>query len=372
MTDEDFAKLKETALQLFEQQKYTDLHECLLQLVDRDEPWGLHYLAGLYSLGFGVSVDQHKANQLYLRAANLGFKDSQAVIGNNLCGGFGCEKDVSSGIFWLKEASKQGHSYADFVLSTAYLNGLGVVRDLQSGIAYLTASAEAGFSQAQRKLAHLKLEGDIVQKDTGGGIQLLMEAANQSDREATYDLGKLYEKGLFVEQNFSEALKYLLLAAEGGHMPAMHDVGVLYFNGTGVGKSVDKARQWYLKAANLGSHLSSYCLGLNSEFGDGEKNERSLSLAITWYLISIAQAKGEFQEARARIEELKPALLERDLKNIVFFMTSMADERGFPWAQLALGGMYQRGEFVDHNPELSQKYFTLAAGGGCSHPKFTS
>ncbi len=194
-------------------------------------------------------------------------------------------------------------------------------------------------------------------------------AIDQSNIEAMYDLGKIYEAGVYLEKNYSLAAKYLLMAAEGEHVKAMHDIGVMYFNGTGIPKDAAAANKWYLSAANRGSYLSSYCLGLNEESGENSQRRASVALAIVWYLIAHAQCDGEANEPLHRVAQLKRNLSTSDVEKVIHYLTAFADDRQFPWAQLALGDMYLNGEFVQADTEAARRYFSLAAEGGVEAAK---
>jgi TPR repeat protein len=357
-------ELRNQATEYFIAGNFEALHEVLGALVSEDDPWGMHYLAGALSRGIGVSIDLKAANQLYQKAAELGFADSQAVIGNNLIAGIGCTPDVTAGVSWLEKSSKQGHTYADFLLSRVYLNGIGVAQNRRLGIQYLEKSAFNGYSEAQRVLGGMKLVGRFCETNAKEGLVLLNNAVDQSNIEAMYDLGKIYEAGVYLEKDHSLAAKYLLMAAEGEHVKAMHDIGVLYFNGTGVPKDVAEANKWYLRAANRGSHLSSYCLGLNEENGENAQGRVSVPLAIVWYLIAQAQSEGGANESRDRVAKLKRSLSASEVETVIRYMTAFADDRQFPWAQLALGNMYLTGEFVTADKETAQKYFSFASANG--------
>jgi hypothetical protein len=114
MSNSQIENLKEDALQLFSEEKYEELNSCLHKMVELGDPWGMHYLAGNYFYGYGVPPDHPKANELYLKAANLGFSDSQMVIGNNLCGGNGIKKNFPEGMVWLEKAANKNNGYANF------------------------------------------------------------------------------------------------------------------------------------------------------------------------------------------------------------------------------------------------------------------
>ena len=357
-------QLRDQATAYFMANDYQSMHETLRTLENENDPWGIHYLAGAFSYGFGVPVDLEKAHQLYCKSAVLGFADSQAIIGNNFCAGIGCTKNITLGHSWLMKASMQGHTYADFLLSKVFINGLGTPENKELGIKHLEQAAFNGYAEAQRVLGGMKIVGNLTEVNVNEGVALLILASDQSNSEASYDLGKIYESGEYLEKNYTLAAKYLLAAAENEHVRAMHDVGVLYFNGTGVSKDISIAKKWYLKAANHGSHLSSFCLGLIEETGESNQGSASIPLAIVWYLISNAQSDGSDQSALNRIANLKPNLTVSDIETAIRFITAFADERQFPWAQLALGNMYLKGEFVRKDMQTGNKYVSLAAAGG--------
>jgi TPR repeat protein len=357
-------QLRDQSTDLFIEQDFERMQLVLQDLVNRNDPWGMHYFAGTLSKGIGVEVNQEKANELYLRAANLGFADSQAILGHILCAGNGCTKDIPAGIAWLQKASEQGHDYADFLLSEIYITGIGVQKNTELGVKHLKRSAENNYPEAQRVLGGLKLVGELTEKDISEGLALLQSASNQSNNEATYEIGKLYETGSYVAKDMALAAQYLELAANNGHVRAMHDIGVFYYNGTGVGRDVSIANTWYLKAVNQGSYLSAYCLGLNSERGEIKQQHPAIPLAIVWYLIAISQSDGSDPAPENKIRNLRPNLNDSDLESILYIMKSMADELKFPWAQLALGDMYLRGDFVTAKKVTAMEYFTSAAAYG--------
>lgn len=359
-------QLRNQATEYFINGNFEALHKTLEFLVSDNDPWGMHYLAGALSHGIGVSIDLEAANQLYLKAAELGFADSQAVIGNNLITGIGCASNIASGIAWLEEASKQGHTYADYLLASVHINGVGVAQNQPLGIEYLEKSAFNGYSEAQRILGGMKLVGESCKVNVQEGLELLSSAIEQSNIEAMYDLGKVYETGVYLEKNNSLAAKYLLMAAEDGNVKAMHDIGVMYFNGTGVPQDTATANKWYLSAANRGSHLSSYCLGLNEENGSNTQGRVSVPLAIVWYLIAQAQNErgANDNDLLHRVAKLKRNLSTSDMEKVIRYMTAFSDDRQFPWAQLALGDMYSTGQFVTADKQAAHKYFSMASASG--------
>lgn len=58
MSSKQIDDLKSKALDLFASENFDELHNCLVKIVELDDPWGMHYLAGTYTYGNGVPRDQ--------------------------------------------------------------------------------------------------------------------------------------------------------------------------------------------------------------------------------------------------------------------------------------------------------------------------
>ena len=65
MSSSQIEVLKSEALKLFADESYNNLHDCLTKMVELNDSWGIHYLAGTYVYGHGVPLDQPKANELF-------------------------------------------------------------------------------------------------------------------------------------------------------------------------------------------------------------------------------------------------------------------------------------------------------------------
>jgi hypothetical protein len=360
----ELEELKIAAVECFAHQKFESLMRILNSMIDLGSPWAMHYLGGCYTYGHGVEENLKFANQLYLEAAGLNFPDSQMAIGNNLLIGHGIEKDVEKGIYFLKLASDQGNGYASFLLGKWNINAAKqAVAGYTDAVVYFRKGANQGEHRAMQSLAWLLANGVGIEKNEKEALSLNARAAELGNETAAYNAAGALRYGLGTDADIASAIRYYEIAANIGMIEAMHNLGTIFFNAEGVEQDVEKASHWYLKAANFGSGLSSLCLGLMSE--QGTNGAIDMAFAFAWYSVAVAQ---ECEEANQRLIAISQKIGKEDLDKAVFILTSMSD-RGFSWAQQALGCLYLSGKIITRDDQLAFKWLNAAAGQGLATAK---
>jgi TPR repeat protein len=344
-------QIRNEAIVLFGKENLSELIEKLELLVSLDDSWGMHYLASCYSNGVGVEVNPEISNQLYIKAAEKGFTDSQAVLGHKYLFGFQINKDISKGMELLKLAAANNNAYSNFLLAEQYLAGNSITtKDVSAGLIYMEKAEELGDHRAKQRLAYFYKTGLYVEKDFVKSLELNIESADLGNEFATFNAGQAFEYGVGTEVDYKKAIHYYQIAADMNIVMAMHNLGALYFNGHGTERDLDKAHQWYLRAANFGSHLSSLCLSDMDK--KGERRSKSISMAVVWCLIAIEQKN---LQAINELENLKKELTDDDNKEIIHYLTAFA-EKGLPWAQSALSKVYQEGLFCKADMGNARKW----------------
>ena len=350
-TDQNIEQIRDEVIDLLGKENFSELIEKLEVLVSLDDPWGMHYLASCYSNGIGVEVNPEISNQLYIKAAERDFIDSQAVLGHKYLFGFQISKDISKGLELLKLAAANNNAYSNFLLAEQYLAGNAVtIKDTSAGLIFMEKAAELGDRRAKQRLAYFYKTGLYFEKDLIKSLELNIEAADLGDEFAAFNAGNAFKYGDGTEVDFKKALYYFQIAADMNIVMAMHNLGALYYNGQGTEKDMDKAHHWYLRAANFGSHLSSLCLSDMDKKGD--RYNKNISTAIVWCLIAIEQKN---IEAINELENLKKDLTDEDKKRVIFYLTAFA-EKGLQWAQSALSKSYQEGFFCDVDMDNARKW----------------
>jgi TPR repeat protein len=352
----ELEKLKISAIDCYLNEQFEALPKILRSMIELGSAWALHYLAGCYTYGHGVETDIEEANRLHLEAANLGFSDAQMTIGNHLLSGHGVEKDVEKGIYFLRLSSDQGNGYASFLLGNFFfIAGEQDAEKYPEAIRYFRKGADQGDHRAMQCLAWALSNGRVVEKNEEEALSLNVNAADLGNQTAAYNAAGAFRYGHGTPTDCNKAISYYEIAANFGMMEAMHNLGTIYFNAEGITKDIEKANHWYLKAANLGSGLSSLCLGLISE--QGTRGPADNAFAFAWF--SVAAAQGNI-EAQKKIESLSKTLIDEEIKRAIFLLNAFC-ERGFPWAQQALGSIYFSGELVAPDGPLAFKWLSAAA-----------
>ncbi|KAL8938537.1 MAG: hypothetical protein Q9216_003841 [Gyalolechia sp. 2 TL-2023] len=126
---------------------------------DKENPHALHELALLYesSGAEGAGKDEVKARQLFLDAANLGYKFSQFRLGCTFeYGLLGCTIDPRQSITWYSKAAVQDEHQSELALSGWYLTGSEGVLQQSDTEAYLWArkAAQAGLAKAEYAMGY--------------------------------------------------------------------------------------------------------------------------------------------------------------------------------------------------------------------------
>lgn len=354
-TNQNAEQIKKEVINLFSEQKFDEVIDKLKTLVQLDYPWGMHYLAGCYSNGHGVEINPEISNQLYIKAAEKGFVDSQAVLGHKYLFGFQINQDIKKGMEFLKLAAAKNSAYSNFLLAGQYLAGNSeTVKDTRVGLIFMEKAAELGEHRAKQRLAYFYYKGIFVEQDLIKSLKLNIEAADLGNEFAAFNAGNAFKYGEGTEVDFKKALYYFQIAADMNIVMAMHNLGALYYNGQGTEKDMDKAHHWYLRAANFGSHLSSLCLSDMDKKGDRYK--KNISTAIVWCLIAIEQKN---LDAINELENLKKDLTDDDKNGVIFYLTAFA-EKGLFWAQSALSKVYQAGFFCEVDIDSARKWNTEA------------
>ncbi|KAL8915658.1 MAG: hypothetical protein Q9172_006789 [Xanthocarpia lactea] len=127
---------------------------------DKENPHALHELALLYEEPNGIEglrKDEGHAKQLFIEAANLGYKFSQFRLGRAFeYGLLGCPIDPRQSIAWYSKAAVQDEHQSELALSGWYLTGSEGVLQQSDTEAYLWArkAAQAGLAKAEYAMGY--------------------------------------------------------------------------------------------------------------------------------------------------------------------------------------------------------------------------
>lgn len=215
-------------------------------------------LGDMYATGKGVAHDANKAEEFYLKAADL--NDDIAIDRLSLLyllqDGTDVEtddtKNTEKTVKLFQRVADKGNPKAMYVLSLLYQNGFYVKEDNDKAVEYLKKSAAKGYPEAEYSLAYLYLTGMNVEKDYKKGVELMTNAANKNFPDAQNNIGMLYLKGEIVEKDLKLAKKWLEKASQNGNAMADYNLAVVYEAGMGVPVNEVKSGTLYKQSAELG------------------------------------------------------------------------------------------------------------------------
>jgi TPR repeat protein len=250
--------------------------------------------------------DEMAALKHYERAAELGFAEAQATLGNAFERGWHVPQDAATAATWYAKAAAQGHAGAELNLGNLYAKGDGVPRDMAKARELIGAAANQGLVQAKRRLAELDTEGGpplqgaaMFHKaqtlysagDHAGAAELVRQAAEAGYPIAIYQIGYFYENGDGVPTNLVEAQRWYEKGAAIGEPRSEAALGLMYENGKPMRSDWVEAAKWYMKGAQQEHPKSELLLGRAYEYGIGVP--LNLDTAITWYDKAAAQGEGQ-------------------------------------------------------------------------------
>lgn len=152
--ESDLAALNE-AYDLYERKRYTDAVDRFQVLFARGSNLAGVYLGYMYYHGLGVAPDLDKARQFYLEAANRGAAEAQYYVGvihhrNN---------EFSEALNWYTKAAEQSYVSAMYWIYSMYIRGEAATVNKGKAQYYLEEAAKGGHVYAQRKVASQLLRG---------------------------------------------------------------------------------------------------------------------------------------------------------------------------------------------------------------------
>ena len=155
---------------------------------------------------------------------------------------------------WLKQASKVGHTEAQYRLGLIYEHALPTAEHnlTEAASLYEKVVATRAHPQALLRLGMIyarRGQSDAMYRKRA--IVILRRAAELGDAEAQYQLGKYLSRdgGSAGADNMAEAMRWHLAAAKQGHASAQHSIGLASEVGHGTECDMAKAAEWLGLAA---------------------------------------------------------------------------------------------------------------------------
>ena len=141
--------------------KANDYFNELIQQAERDDATSEQQLdiAFRYDNGLGVTEDNFKASNWYLKAAKRGNATAQFNLGLMYLNGEGLPVDELEALRWFRSAADQGDPAAQARMGYIYTTGRGVAVDIAEAMRWYTKAAKQGDPDAQNALGYIYAKG---------------------------------------------------------------------------------------------------------------------------------------------------------------------------------------------------------------------
>lgn len=106
------------------------------------------------------------------------------------------DSDLSSAMYWYKQAAAQGHACAQYNLASGYQKGLGIRQNAEKAFYWYRKAALQGDRDAQYNLAVSYEQGLGVAPDPEQALHWYQKAADQGDPDARHELERRKTKTL--------------------------------------------------------------------------------------------------------------------------------------------------------------------------------
>jgi TPR repeat protein len=210
-------------------------------------------------------------------------------------------------------------------------------------------------------------------------VAVLLGKANSGDVETEWRLGLAYEQ----LQDYAQAADWYRKAAERGNTFAEDHLAYLYDYGYGVPQDYSQAASWLEKAAEQGDSWAQTNLG--TLLSEGHGVPQNARLAVLWWRKAAAQGDKDARKLLADAGEPVPKysptpgqvdplddplskVLGRKLDPVACGSPAVLwrplAEKGYAFAQLCLGHLYEDGEGVPQDYQQAAFWYGKAATQG--------
>lgn len=312
------------------------------QLADEGNAAALYRLGEVFEHGLGVLQDFGQALEWYEKAAEAGFENAWAKLGDFYLAGRGTRSGEGA------DADKAG--------AHRLLDMLSVQPDHAKALHWNRKAAQAGQATAQAHLALQYIYGLGIETDRDEAERLFLSAAEQGSVLAQRCLGMLYAGGEDKAAQYDLAERWFRAASEGGDAAACMALAMLIINGHAGSGTDEDAYHLLGKAADEGNVEAMLYLG--SLYRDGRGTAQDLSVAETWF--RRASVRGN-RNATLSLGFLLTEMIEpRDYVSGASIFREAA-EQGDPVGQYVLGKLYLAGLGVPQDDEKAYGWLAQAA-----------
>lgn len=227
-------------------------------------PFAAYALGCLYLRGQGVELDEERALELFLTAAEHEKQPNAYAmyeLGRMYRRGIGTEIDETKANYWDKRAyhaftsieKTRPDDRLQYRLGYMALHGIGTDPSLETACQYWEKAVKLQNKDALYALGKLCLDPTFSVFSPQEGERCLQESwEKHQNLTAAYLLGKAYAQGTVLPRNMEKALELLTTVAGTGNPYAQYHLGKIYYFGNGVEQDWEKGLEYIRQAAEQG------------------------------------------------------------------------------------------------------------------------
>ncbi|KAI9202895.1 uncharacterized protein BJ171DRAFT_444085 [Polychytrium aggregatum] len=125
------------------------------QLANEGHSDSQFWIAECYCRGKGVSEDNEKAFEWFIKSADQGNSYGQYWVGLCYFCGYRVTKDHTKAVEWYRKSAEQGNRYGQKCLGNCYQNGHGVPQNTDTAVFWWRKSADQGHQYSINQLKEL-------------------------------------------------------------------------------------------------------------------------------------------------------------------------------------------------------------------------
>lgn len=290
----------------------------------------------------------------------------------------GSEPDYIKAIQYATLAANQNHAEAQFLLALCYQTGIGVTRDKSASLNWYQQAVKNGLNHAKNIDDNHPTNKDPLANVSWPGSEEYKIALIELKHDETR----------------KQAVLTLKQAAEKGHPIAQYQLAIEYMQGEHIAQDDAKAIYWLTKAAEKNHQLSQSYLAWMNLLGLGTKpnNQAAINLFLEsrqanltnddvdilqeklTQLTSPDIAKKTPTTAKQRLAELQHGIQKIEVHQQAnpeeLAVVTQAAQQNSVKAMLYLANLYEQGDKVPQNMDLSNEWYQRAANAGSSEAQY--
>ena len=307
-----------------------------------------------------------RAISLYTKAAELGYKEAQTLLGIEYEYGENVDVNIDEARRFYEMSASLESEVGTYLLAKLYeIEFGGKEKNIKRIFELLTIASKNGNELAHNDLARMYFYGESVEKNYLKAFELFNMAAQEDISDSFYFLGYLYLYGVDggTNKNYEAAKKYFELAEPENNDHAAHKLAVMYSHGWGVEQDFNKAIYYFTLEANLDSSITDADYHIANMLSlESSQSEKNYSLAHKYFNKSVQSKNSSAMNNLAELYRLGKGVPIDYAKAIELYMQAIELGKGI--AMLNMAELYRDGHGVQKNSDISVEWVKKSAGQG--------